>query len=170
VEGEEVGSFSATDETLHAAASPPRGAADLPLEAQAAVQLGGLLLTRRAGLKTPVADWLVEGFGRATWYRIAPRDKVTLDDRRAAARLAVKHDAKAIYEGLVEAAEAGPLRGSLADYVAYGPLASKLPALLKGFEPEENVERKTTAQALETAMMPWDRVDRGWKAWVLSVR
>lgn len=169
VEGEEVGSHSATDEALHAAASPPKGN-DLSLEAQAAAQIGSLLLTRRAGTKVPLPDWLVEGFGRATWYRVAPRDKATLDDRRAATRYSGKRTAKDIYDGLIEASEANPLRGSLADYVAYGPYSGKLPAFLKGFEPEENVERKSTAQALESAMIKWDRLDSGWKTWALAPR
>ena len=95
---------------------------------------------------------------------------MTLDDRRAAARLSSKHGAKDIYDGLVEAAEATPLRGSLADYLAYGPGAAKFPALLKGFEPEENVESKTTGQALQSAGISWDRLDRSWKTWALTVR
>lgn len=169
VEGEEVGSHSATDEALHAAASPPKGN-DLPLEGQAAAQIAGVLLTRKAGVRVPLPDWLVEGFGRATWYRIAPRDKATLDDRRTASRLSSRRSAKDIYGGLIEASEANALRGSLADYIAYGAFSNKLPALLKGFEPEENVERKSTEQALEAAMIGWDRLDKGWKLWALSPR
>lgn len=170
VEGEELGSFSATDEDLHAAVCPPRAAGDLPLEGQAVAQNAAALLVRRAGVKTPVADWLVEGFGRATWHRLSPRDRVTLEDRRAASRLAGVRSAKEIYEGLIEAREAKALRGSLADYLAYGPYASKFPALLKGFEPEENIETKTTAQALDSAGIGWERLDKGWKTWALTVR
>lgn len=170
LEGEEYGSHSATDEILHAAAAPGKTAGDLSVEAQAASQLAAVLLVRRAGNKTPVADWLVEGFGRATWYRVAPFDRATSNDRRAAARLAGRKSAKDVYGGLVEASEAPPLRGTLADYLAYGPISAKFPALLKGFEPEENMESKTTEQALESAGLKWDAVDRGWKAYAAAGR
>lgn len=170
LEGEEVGSHSATDELVHAAASPGKTPAELSVEAQGAAQVASVLLVRRAGVKTPVADWLVEGFGRATWYRVAPRDRTTVQDRQQAARQAVRRSAKDIYTGVVERLEAPALRGSLAEYLAYGPAAAKFSALLKGFEPEENVESKSTEQALEAAGLAWDRVDRGWKGWAPLAR
>lgn len=170
VDGEEVGSHSIADEAVHAAASPGKTSGDLSLEGQAVAQVAAVLLGRRAGVRVPVADWLVEGFGRATWYRISPRDKVTLDDRRAASRLSTKRTAKEIYDGSVEAIEATPLRGSLADYLAYGGFSSKFPALLKGYELGENVENRTTDQALEAAGITWDRIAKGWKTWALNPR
>jgi hypothetical protein len=170
VEGDEAGGFAAKDEDLHAAATPARAAGELSLEGQAAAQLGSLLLTRRAGLRNPVPDWLVEGFGRATWYRVAPRDKVTLDSRRQAARLAGVRSDKDIYSNMLESGEGAPLRGSLAEFLAYGPLAPKLSALLKGFEPDENGEPKTTDQALDAAGLTWSRVNTGWKAFALVSR
>ncbi len=170
LEGEEFGSHSATDEVLHAAAAPGKTAGDLSVEGQAAAQLAAVLLVRRAGDKVPVAHWLIEGFGRATWYRASPFDRITANDRRMAARLAGRKSVKDVYGGLVEAAEAPPLRGTLADYLAYGPTGAKFPALLKGFEPEENGDSKTTEQALEAAGIKWDAVDRGWKVHVTAGR
>ena len=71
LESAEAGSFAAADEKLHAAASPGHAAGDLSLEGQAVAQVAAVLLVRKAGVKVPVSAWLVEGFGRATWYRVA---------------------------------------------------------------------------------------------------
>ena len=72
---EETGSFLAADDKLHVAVSPPRGKDGLPIEIQACEQAASLLLARRAGVRTPLPDWVSSGFGRATYYRVATTDK-----------------------------------------------------------------------------------------------
>ena len=62
------------------------------------------------------------------------------------------------------------LEGSLADYFAYGPGASKFVELLKGFMPEENVDRQTTEHALDAAGLTPDRIEKSWKIWAASAR
>jgi hypothetical protein len=162
-------SFSA-DDPPHAAAGPGRGKQALPAEAEAGEQVAVAMLVRKAGLRTPLPGWLTNGFGRATRYRAAPRDKYVLDERRLATRLSAKHSAADIWGGTLEADEVDPLHGSLADFLAYGPGASKFPALVEGFKPGENMLEKTMAQAMEAAGVNADRVGKLWKAWVQNPR
>jgi hypothetical protein len=167
---EETGSFGAADADLHIAVSPPRSRQGLPVEVQAGERVASLLLQRRAGRKTPLPDWVASGIGRATYYRVAPRDRAVLADRAAAARLSRMRSAEDIWDGKVSGEEAATLYGSLADFLAYGPGSRSFPTFVAGFAPEENVERKTVWQALDAARLKPDVVSRGWKAWVVSVR
>jgi len=167
---EESSSFRADDAKLHIAVSPPSGRQGLAVEIQACEQAASLLLARRAGVRTPLPDWLVSGFGRATYYRVAPRDKAVLADRALAAKLARKHTAEEIWNGKIAADEADALQGSLVDYLAYGPGARAFPKLVTGYAPEENKERKTAWQAFDAANMKPDVVARGWKRWVATAR
>jgi hypothetical protein len=166
---EETGSYQAGDDKLHVAVAPP-ARQGLPVEIQACEQAAGLMLARRAGVRTPLPDWLVAGFGRATYYRVAPRDKAVAADRALAAKLSRKHTAYEIWDGKVSADEADALQGSLVDFLAYGPGARSFPKFVAGFAPEENVERKTTAQAFQAASLKPDRVAASWKKWALSPR
>lgn len=167
---EETASFMAADDKLHIAVSPPRTRQGLPVEIQACEQVASLLLARRAGVRTPLPDWLVTGFGRATYYRVAPRDKAVIADRALAAKLARKRSANDIWDANSNADEADTLQGSLADYLAYGPGARAFPKFVAGFVPEENVPSKTTAQAFMAAGLKPEVVAKGWKAWVATAR
>jgi hypothetical protein len=167
---EETGSYSAADDDLHVAVSPPRERQGSPVEVQAAEQAAALLLARRAGVRTPLPDWLTSGFGRATYYRAAPRERAVLNERGYAARWSRSHGAGEIWEGRVNADEAAALDGSLVDFLAYGPGAAKFPAFVAGFAPGENMQRKTTGQAFEAAGLKPDRVARSWKTWAANPR
>lgn len=167
---EESSSFQANDDKLHIAVGPPSGRQGLPVEIQACEQAASLLLARRAGVRTPVPDWLVSGFGRATYYRVAPRDKAVLADRTLAAKLARKRGAEEIWDGKIAGEEADALQGSLVDFLAYGPGARAFPKLVAGFAPEENMERKTWAQAFTAADLKPELVAQRWKRWALTAR
>src|SRR6185312_12038407 len=114
---EETGSYSARDEKLHVAASPPRTKQGLPVEIQACEQVASLLLARRAGVRTPLPDWVTAGFGRATYYRVSPRDKAVLADRGLAANLSRKRSISDVWDGKTSADEADALQGSLMDFL-----------------------------------------------------
>jgi hypothetical protein len=167
---EETGSFSARDDKLHIAVSPPRGKEGLPIEIQACEQAASLLLARRAGARTPLPDWVSSGFGRATYYRVAPRDKAVLADRSLAVNLSRKHSISEVWDGKTGADEAPALAGSLMDFLAYGPASSVFPKFVAGFQPEENVESKTAAQAFEAAGLKPERIVKSWKAWAPLAR
>jgi hypothetical protein len=164
VMAEDTGSFSATDDDLHAAASPPRKGA-MPLEGMAGQQIAGLLMTRKAGRSTPLPSWLLDGFGRATYYRASPTSRIVLEERRQAAKLARVRAAADIWNGTADGDEMDVLAGSLVDFLAYGPGTGKFGALVAGFKPGENQDSRTAAQAMEAAGLKGDVIEKRWKAW-----
>jgi hypothetical protein len=168
LEGGETSSHNAAEDALHVAASPPQYKWDWPVEAQAAEQVASVLLERRVGKATPLPDWLVSGYGRATYYRHLPKDALTLADRRLAGELVAKkrRTAKDIWTGPLEADEAATLNAALADFFAFGPGAPHFEKLLEGFKLEENVEKKTMEQAIEKTRMNKDKIEPTWKEWV----
>ncbi len=138
-------------------------------EGEAAQQLAGMMLAKKAGTKVPLPAWLTDGFGRATYYHAVGGAK-TAADRRAAATWAAKGNVKDVWTGATDAEKAAALQGSLADYLAYGPASGKFLALLKGFQPEENGEKQTTEHALDAAGLTPERVEKSWKAWATAAR
>ena len=172
VRGAEKGSFSAEESRAHVAASPPREMGDPPVEVQAAQQVAAVLLMRKAGVRTIVPAWLVNGFGRATYYRMVPVTPAVARDRKAARTYAVKNkrNAQDVWGGTLEGEEYNVLAASLADFLAYGPGKSKFVAVVEGFRPEENVPSKTVEQALTAANLKGDTIDKRWRAWVLNPR
>jgi hypothetical protein len=165
LESDEVGSYRAEGDQPHAAAGPPRTKQDPSLELQAGQQVAAAMLQRKAGAKVPLPYWLVAGFGRATNYRAAPGTYVTSERSHAARQVQAGRGVKDVWGGGLGEEDAGPLRASLADYLAYGPGAAKFPMLLTGFEPEEGQEKKTTEQALDAVGLKWDTLEKAWKAW-----
>jgi hypothetical protein len=169
LESDDTASYDASDEALHVAIGPPRSKTDLNPEGQAGEQLAELLLARKAGIKTILPGWLVDGFGRATYYRAVGGPK-TAAERQKAAAWATKVYAKDIWSGAVDAEKAPALQGSLADYLAYGPGASKFSAILKGFAPEENMEKKTMEQALDGSGFTPEQLEKAWRTWAHSAK
>lgn len=167
----EAGSFSADDDRLYVVACPPRGKDDPALEIQAGMQIASLLLQRKAGKSTPLPFWLLSGFGRATWYRAAPGMAVTRE-RRAALTVVQKNrrNASDVWTGGLENAELTLMHAAVADFLAYGPGKDKFLALLEGFKPEENVERKTTEQALTAAGLKTETINPVFRRWLATVR
>jgi len=170
--GTEKGSFSAEEARAHVAASAPREMGDPPLEVQAAQQVASALLMRKAGTSTIVPSWLVNGFGRATYYRLAPQHPAVGKERKAARVYALKNkrNASDVWGGTLEGEEYTVLAASVADFLAYGPGKAKFVAVLEGFRPEENVPSKTEEQALTAARLKADTIDKRWRTWVLNPR
>ncbi len=157
--------FSAEGDEPHAAAMPPAKAGP-PLEGQAGSAVAQALLARKAGKDTPLPAWLLAGFGRATYYRAAPADRAVQAERRQARSLSRTRGPADVWDEKLDAAEAEVLSASLAEFLAYGPGSPKFPAFVAGFKPEENMQAKTAAQALDAAGLPPDRVTASWKRWV----
>jgi hypothetical protein len=171
VEAEDAGSHWAEDDLPHAVGGPPRGRTDPSVEVQAGEQLAAALLVKKAGTKVPLPGWLLSGFGRATGYHARPGDRAVAEERRKAAALVRKgHTAQEIWGTTLEAEEAPILEASLADFLAYGPLQSKFSALVQGFRPEENQDKKTTDQALQVISVPVDRLNARWREWAVGGR
>jgi hypothetical protein len=164
---EDAGSHQVEGDFPHVAAGPPQAKTDAPVEGQAGEQLARAVLVKKAGVRTPLPLWLTAGFGRATTYRASPRDRVVAEERKRAAALLAKNrwTAGDVWGGTLGDEEAAVLQASLADFLAYGPGASKFAEFVEGFRPEEGQERRTTEQALESANLTIDRVSKIWREW-----
>jgi hypothetical protein len=164
----ESASFSAADDKLHSVGAPAAGKYPVSAEVRAGEQLAALVLQRSAGQRTPLPDWLLGGFARATSYRLVPGEKFVLNERKKAKMLSKTRKPGDIWGGSLEASEVDALQGSLADFFAYGPGAARFAKLVAGFKPDEGLAAKTTLQALEAAGLTAEKVEKSWKAWVLN--
>jgi len=160
VEPDELGVYRVDDDPPLIGATALKATADAKIEVQAAQQIGEALLARKAGKNVEVPEWLVTGFGRATAVRAGLRPP---DTPIAAKLVAAGRSAADVWGGNLAADEAGILRGSLVDYLAYGGGASKFPAFVTAFQPGQNVITVTTDQALKAAVIDAERVERGWR-------
>jgi hypothetical protein len=153
----------------HVAAGPPAEEGESNVPFQAAEQLGAALIARKIGPGVP--EWVVAGFGRATFFRAGPPRDMSAERKRVAKLLAYnKATAMNVYDGQVKAEEAPFLRGSLVDYLAYGPGRSRFAKFLEGYKPEEGVLAKTTADALKAVRIDPNVLNARWRAWVRRVR
>jgi hypothetical protein len=164
---DESASFAAADEKLHAVGAPTGAKAPASAEVRAGEQLAALLLQRSAGVRTVLPDWLLAGFARATSYRLVPREKFVLDDRRKAKSWSRTRKPGDVYGGTLETEEVEALQGSLADFFAYGPGSARFAKFVAGFKPEDGIA-KSTLQALQAADLTAEKVEKSWKAWVLK--
>jgi hypothetical protein len=170
LETEDASSLDVDGDQPHVAAGPSKNKKDASVEERAAEQVAAALLQRKAGKGVEIPAWLLHGFGRATSYRIAPKDAAVKKERALAAKWAPNCTAADVWGGKLNADEGPILEASLADYLAYGPTSARFPKFVTGFKPDENLVAKTPAQALETAGIPADSLDKGWRAWSASQR
>ena len=169
VEADDAGSHWVEGDFPHAAGGPPRAKTDPAVEGQAGEQIATALLVKKTGTKVPLPGWLLSGFGRATGYRARPSDKAVADERKKVTALVRKgQKVSEIWGTTLEADDAPLLEASLADFLAYAAGQSKFIMLLEAFKPEENQDKKTTAQALEGISLPVDRLNTRWREWALN--
>ena len=105
--GVETGSYSATDDRLHAVAVPGAGKGAVPVELRG----GGdgrrrCSCSARRASRTDLPEWLTSGFGRATSYRATTGQKFVADDRKQQRLLVKKHKASDAWDGTLEGEEA----------------------------------------------------------------
>ncbi|MGL4549915.1 MAG: hypothetical protein ACRC33_01905 [Gemmataceae bacterium] len=164
----ETGSFAAEDERLHVAATPAKGGGT-PIDVRAGELAASLLLMRKAGVKTPVPDWLAHGFGRATTYRLSPKDRGVLADKKLIKAAVRRKGAADVWDGKLEADEAGPMNAALAEFFAYGPGAARFAKLLAAYKPtEEDAPPPTTGQALDAIGVSPATTDRLFRNWAVK--
>src|SRR5262249_40677189 len=117
-EEDDFGSFVVRSDNPHAAAGPGKSKLDPTVEQQAGEQMAAALLAARAGAGLP--DWLLAGFGRATWVKtLAPRELIGERKKALAWVTGRKRTAADVYNSTLPAAEAPVLRASLVEYLAY---------------------------------------------------
>jgi hypothetical protein len=166
-ESGETATFGAKDDELHAAAAPGAGKIAAPVEARAGEMVAAVLIRRKAKVTTPLPEWLTHGFGRATSYKVLGTTAKWVNEERKAARALVrKYSAWDVWGGKVEGDDAEPVRASLAEFMTYGFGPARLEKLLTGFLPGENMDSRTTAEAVESTGLTTEKVGKAWKAWV----
>jgi len=168
LDASESGTYEVISDVPHVAASPPRAKGEPAVEVQAAQQLAAAMLHRKAGPKVPIPDWVLSGFGRATYDRTVPAAGSA--DRAQAARLVKAGRTAMDVWGALDADEAVVLQASLVDFLAYGPGAAKFLGFAAAFEPEENMEKKTAWQALDAVSLKPDGLNKAWQTWVQRPR
>jgi hypothetical protein len=167
--GQEHGCFGASDDKLHVAASPPREKGDPPVDVQAAQQIASMMLQRKAGVSTILPYWLVNGFGRATYYRVFPDTMIVKNERGLTANLVrtKKRTAQDVWNATLDGEESVLMNPALADFLAYGPLRMKFLGLIDGFKPGENEDKKTMEQALTSIDVKVDALAKTFGKWAV---
>jgi len=163
------GSFGLLEGVPYMASGPTKPKDFSSSELQAYKEMGGALLRSKAGEKTPLPDWVVDGFGRAVHWRVqGANNKTVQNDRRKVQIIARKvSSVNEVWSGTdVEAAPL--LQASVMEFIAFGPQSAKLPDFLKGFIPEENGDAKSAEQALDSSGLLAKNILGAWKVWVLS--
>jgi hypothetical protein len=167
-DADDRGSVMIRSDLPHVAVGPAPESRDPSMEILAAQQLAAALIGKKVA--TGIPDWLVAGFGRATYFQAAPKAEQKTERRRAARMIGAKSvSATAVWDGAVRGEQAAVLRGSLADFLAFGPGKKKFIAFLEGFQPGEGMAMKSTLEAIKTAGMDPALVNRSWKIWVRRV-
>jgi hypothetical protein len=167
-EPDEVGSAAIRSDQPHVAAGPPKEAVDLPVDGQAAAQIGVALLKKKAGEGVP--DWVRTGFGRATWLQGASLREKATERQRALVLVNQKKLRAQDAWGALDEAEAPVLRGSVMEYLAYSGRTARFLPFIMGFRPQENQAEPTTAGALKAANITPDSLHLVWRKWLAAGR
>jgi|GEM_PF-258689 len=166
-EKDDTTSFKTEDWVLRAAGIIPPAKEGALVDHRAGELTAGLVLGRRARRATGVPEWLSQGFGRATTWKLAPQNaRPLLDEKRKAALLARKYNGWQVLNGETAPAEAPALQASAIYYMAFvGTYASKFPKFVEGFEPDENNNPRGLPQAFPYAKIGQDDFSSSWKTW-----
>jgi hypothetical protein len=172
MERDESSSHRVEGDFPHASAAPSAAAGGPGIGQQAAEEAAAAILQRKAGNQVILPGWLMLGFGRATTWRVSPREAPTAKARAQAIDLVLtqKRSARAVWNGELTPEESLVLSPSLADMLAYGPGANRFPSFVTGFRPEEGQERRSTDQAMEAAGIVPANVEKHWPSFVRYLR
>lgn len=166
-EKDDTSSINTEDWMLRASGIIPPAKEGALVDHRAGELAAGLVLGRRARRATSVPEWLSQGFGRATTWKLAPPNaRPLLDEKRKAALLARKYNGWEVLNGNVSPAEAPGLQASALFYLAFvGTYAPKFSKFVEGFEPDDNNNPRGLPQALQYAKIGQDDFSSSWKTW-----
>lgn len=163
---DENSSYGYVDGIPHLAVGPPRGKDAFTQEAEAAIKMGGAVLRARAGEKTPLPDWVPDGFGLAVHWRVLGGVNKNVQASRRKVMLASRNvKALSDFWTTADASVAPVLQASLMEYIAFGPHAAKVESFVKAFSPDDNGDSKSPEQAMETATIIPGQVMASWRNW-----
>jgi hypothetical protein len=164
----EQGSQALKDETPYVAAGPGRTPTSPTAEAQAGLELATAILAGRAKA-TPLPEWVIVGFGRATAAHAAgqaagARKKGARDLIRARLR---PRDA---WNGEIPYDQRMTLAAGIMDFIVYGNGAGKPIDFLGGFRPDEEKPTKSPEDALAAAKLSIDQFEAAFIKWLGSAK
>jgi hypothetical protein len=164
----EQGSQSLKGDTPHISAGPGRTTGTGTIEVQAGQELCAAILAGRAKA-TPLPDWVVIGFARATAAHAA--------GQAAGVR---KKGARDLVRGRVKPREAWgenlpyaqriTLATAIMDFLVYGGGAPKPVEFLGGFRPDDEKATKTADDALAATKMTVDQFETAFIRWLSSAK
>jgi hypothetical protein len=166
-----LGSYFVKGEAAHIVACAPMSKDDPAIEAQALQQLFSVILARVAGENNGIPEWFIQGFMDATAWRSAT-DEAGIKQREALKKKALAlvngktpRGAKELFAGTLSGDELVVIRGSVLEFMAYGPESDKFPDLLKAFKVEEN-RQKSIDDVLVSIDSNQTKFSRHWVSWV----
>lgn len=148
-------------------------ATDADLYASTAARVSGEHLKARGTGAQTIPDWLRDGFGRVTAMRAegttSKRYVAYKSQAKAALTKGARPPALADIWSDAKSANGEVLATSFAEYLAYGPGASKFQMFLDGLKPSENIAMPTVQQGLDAA--GWKEkdlpaLDLAWRRWI----
>jgi hypothetical protein len=164
--GEAASSDVRSDEPHVAIAAEQAPAA--AIDAEAGKQVAVALLSRRAS-PAELPDWFRASFARAVQMRLEP--KSAANDRTIIRKLLLRkiNPIKAS-DGWMDSdlKEKSLIAASVVDYLVFGPESGAFPKLLAGFRASEGAATPTIDDALKSAEISPESLDKGWRKWVLT--
>lgn len=168
-----TGAYSLRGEEAFVAAAKPTSAEEMPIDTQVAEQLITAIFQKFAGENNSIPDWFYQGFVTATMWRAANTEplkkKADADRKKVLAMLAKKgaKGTKELFAGSLSGEDLYLIRGSVMEYLAYGPDADKFPTLAKAFRTDmPNAQPKPINDVLATVKLYPEKLDRLWSNWV----
>ena len=154
-------------------AEVPGKPTDADLYTNTAARVSGEQLKAKGTGAQVIPDWLRDGFGRVTAMRAEGTTSKRYTAYKSQAKAALTKGGQpptlADIWGDAKSANGEVLATSFAEYLAYGPGASKFPKFLDGLKPSENVAAPTVTQGLDAA--GWKEkdmpaLDLAWRRWI----
>lgn len=149
----------------------PSKATEADQFARTAANVAAAYLKGKGGTAN-VPEWLADGFGRVVAMRAEGLNSKRYATYRAAARgLASKGVRATDLWGEGKPSGADVLAASVAEFLAFGPMAKDFPKLVTGFRSDENGNSPSVQQALEASgWKDMAALDAAWKKWATTLK
>jgi hypothetical protein len=166
---DETGSSDGLGNFPYAVACAGKLPSDLGAAGNAGAHMAALVMTFK--VKTPLPEWLNEGFGRATVLHAGPGTALAGDRKKASAIVTkTNRTVDDIFNGNLNPNEQSYLRASFVDYLAYSGRTAKFLPFLEGFRTDANGNAGTVQTALKNANITSADLSANWQKYVKSFK
>jgi hypothetical protein len=164
----EQGSQALKSDTPHVAAGPGRTPTAPTAETQAGLELATAILAGRAKA-TPLPEWVIVGFGRATAAHSAGQ---AAGVRKKGARELIRARLRPrdAWNEAIPYDQRMTLAAGIMDFIVYGNGAGKPIEFLGGFRPDEDKPTKSPEDALAAAKLSIDQFEAAFIKWLGSTK